>query len=198
MVAVETDQEVVELLKTLTAMSGNTTAKVTIEALESVMNQRQRPNLLPAIDLIRCQVDCLEDEVRRAVYNDTEVLRMKWDQYLRSRTSGASSIAGFLSNLALGTTQATQENGVALLTVHSAKGLEFDVVFIMGMAEGVFPDYRARNNQRNAAEERRNVFVAVTRSKRLLYLSYPRTRMMSRGETWTAQPSSFLQDLSLV
>jgi DNA helicase-2/ATP-dependent DNA helicase PcrA len=80
---------------------------------------------------------------------------------------------------------------VALLTVHSSKGLEFDVVFVVGMAEGVFPDYRAKT-RKEQEEESRNAFVAVTRSKRLLYLTWPRTRQMPWGDWRNQSPSRFL------
>lgn len=76
----------------------------------------------------------------------------------------------------------------------SSKGLEFDVVFIAGMAEGTFPDYRAIS-AKEQAEERRNAFVAVTRSKRLLYFSYPATRVMPWGGVHQQTPSRFLSNL---
>jgi len=87
------------------------------------------------------------------------------------RTGGAHGITSFLGQVALGTTQQPTEDGLALLTVHSAKGMEFDVVFLIGMNEGTFPDYRAYGPA--LEEERRSAFVAVTRSRRLLYVTYP-------------------------
>ena len=71
------------------------------------------------------------------------------------------------------------------MTVHSAKGMEFDLVFLIGMNEGTFPDYRA-NRQTQLAEEKRNAFVAVTRSRCLLYLTYPVQKMTPWGDTKTA------------
>jgi len=68
--------------------------------------------------------------------------------------------------------------------------MEFEVVFLVGMTEGTFPDYRAKG--RSLEEERRNAFVAVTRSKRLLFMSYPRTRVMPWGDTRAQQPSRYL------
>jgi DNA helicase-2/ATP-dependent DNA helicase PcrA len=101
-----------------------------------------------------------------------------------------------MSSKALGATQKAGREGVALLTVHSSKGLEFDVVFIAGMAEGSFPDYRSSLG-RELLEERRNAFVAVTRSKRLLYLSYPLTRMMPWGDRRRQSPSRFIREAGL-
>jgi DNA helicase-2/ATP-dependent DNA helicase PcrA len=79
---------------------------------------------------------------------------------------------------------------LALLTVHSAKGMEFDVVFLIGMTEGTFPDYRAKG--RSLAEEGRSAFVAVTRSKRLLYITYPKTRVLPWGAIRTQRPSRYV------
>ena len=99
--------------------------------------------------------------------------------------------------MALGTTQQPNREGIALLTVHSSKGLEFEVVFLVGMADGVFPDYRAKGNKVALAEERRNAFVAITRSKRLLFLSYGKTRRMPWGDVWQQQPSPYLAQIGL-
>jgi DNA helicase-2/ATP-dependent DNA helicase PcrA len=74
--------------------------------------------------------------------------------------------------------------------------LEFEVVFIVGMAEGVFPDYRSQSKSRELAEEKRNAFVAVTRSRRLLYFSYPRRRMMPWGDIRVSKPSPFLNQIA--
>lgn len=178
---------------------GDPTARcqAVIEAVESVTNKSSRLDLMPAINILQKYADAQPQLERRAVYDDTAVILGEWDQYLRSGSS-SRSIAGFLSQMALGTTQQINRDGVALLTVHSSKGLEFDVVFLVGMAEGVFPDYRAEGKQKEMEEERRNAFVAVTRSKRLLYLSYPSSRQMPWGDVWKAKPSRFLHALSTV
>jgi DNA helicase-2/ATP-dependent DNA helicase PcrA len=130
------------------------------------------------------------------IQEDILVWRKHWDLFLRSQPGGQHSLSTFLSQVALGTTQQPRQEGIALLTVHSAKGLEFDVVVIMGMTEGSFPDYRAKGPA--LQEERRNMFVAVTRCKRVLGLSYPRTRVMPWGNTRRQQPSRYLRDLGLL
>jgi len=130
-----------------------------------------------------------EEEARRAIYEDVAVVRQEWDQYLRVASTSAT-IVGFMAGRALGSTQKNSREGVALLTVHASKGLEFDVVFIAGLAEGTFPDYRARGKQ--LEEESRNAFVAVTRSRRLLYLSYPAMKMMPWGDQRYQSPSRYL------
>jgi DNA helicase-2/ATP-dependent DNA helicase PcrA len=142
---------------------------------------------------------CLEDfakvkvsraEERALILEDLKVWRQHWDAFLRSQTGGNQSLSSFLSQVALGETQQPRQEGLALLTVHSAKGLEFDVIALMGMAEGVFPDYRAQGAA--LEEEKRNAFVAVTRSKRLLVLSYAKTRVMPWGDLWEQKPSRYL------
>ncbi|HDH16015.1 MAG TPA: ATP-dependent helicase [Gammaproteobacteria bacterium] len=83
---------------------------------------------------------------------------------------------------------------VRLQTVHTAKGMEFDNVFIVGLAEDQFPTYFAiKNGGRAIEEERRNCFVAITRSSRNLYLSYARNYF-----GWAKQPSRFLKEMGLV
>jgi DNA helicase II / ATP-dependent DNA helicase PcrA len=98
--------------------------------------------------------------------------------------------------MALGTSQQIKLDGAtALLTVHSSKGLEFEVVFIVGMAEGVFPDYRSQGKPIEMGEETRNAFVGVTRSRRLLYFSYPKQRVMPWGDVRVSKPSPFLNQV---
>ena len=110
---------------------------------------------------------------------------------LRSLKSGGQhSISAFLGQVALGTTQQPNDQGLALLTVHSAKGMEFDVVFVIGMTEGTLPDYRAKGKA--LEEEQRSAFVAITRSKRLLYLTYPEWKKIPWGDLKRQARSRYL------
>jgi DNA helicase-2/ATP-dependent DNA helicase PcrA len=135
----------------------------------------------------------LPEEDRALILQDTREWRKHWDYYVRSEPGGLHTIGSFLGQIALGTTQQPKEDGLALLTVHSGKGMEFDIIFLIGMAEGTFPDYRAKG--RSLEEERRSAFVAVTRSKRLLYVTYPKQKVMPWGDTKLQQPSRYLLDL---
>jgi DNA helicase II / ATP-dependent DNA helicase PcrA len=171
---------------------------VVIDALRAIARRTQRLDIAVGIEVLRHHADSLTVEERRAIYDDTEVLLNEWGQYLRRSNINARTIGGLLSSMALGVTQRGQGEGIALLTVHSAKGLEFDVVFIVGMAEGVFPDFRTRGKPREIAEEKRNAFVAITRSKRLLYISYPATRQMPWGEVRRMNPSPYIRELGLL
>ena len=151
------------------------------KAISLTHSNTQRLDLMPGIKILEEFADTCEEDERRAIREDLTVLRVEWDQYLRSDNPASRSIAGFMSSMALGTTGKTTKDGVALLTVHSSKGLEFDIVFIVGMADGVFPDYRAKGKSKQLEEEKRNAFVAITRSKRLLFFSYSLSKQC-RGE----------------
>jgi DNA helicase-2/ATP-dependent DNA helicase PcrA len=160
------------------------------EAIEAVAKNPERVDLMPALAALEAHADNLPDSERLPVYEDVAVITKEWDQFLRT-TAGPKSLAAFLGSKALGATQKAARNGVALLTVHSSKGLEFDVVFIAGMADGVFSDFRA-TGPKARAEETRNAFVAATRSRRLLYLTYPQTRVMPWGDVRRQRPSEFI------
>lgn len=184
--------DVVGVLENIAGQRSLSRCTAIAEALRLIADRPERLDLMPAVGRIRRFADELGGDDKRVVYDDTEVLCKEWDHYLRSHTASSRTIAGFLSNMALGATQQPDREGVALLTVHSSKGLEFDVVFLVALTEGVFPDYRARNSTTALEEEKRNMFVAVTRSRRLLYLSFSRTRRMPWGDIWAAEPSRFL------
>lgn len=183
----------VSSLKDMARATSEPRALTISEAVERITKNESRLDLMPALQMLEKYADDLDESNRLAIYEDVAVFRHEWDQYLRV-AAGSKLLSSFISSKALGTTQKATQDGVALLTVHSSKGLEFDVVFIAGMAEGTFPDYRA-SSKKDLAEEGRNAFVAVTRSKRLLYLSYPATRLMPWGGVRQQARSRFLSGL---
>ncbi|HEX4825241.1 MAG TPA: ATP-dependent helicase [Candidatus Polarisedimenticolaceae bacterium] len=185
----------IEYLRQVVSRAKTSDWAVSVEALAKVVSPTQRLDIKGPTRVLRAFADSLGDDERQAIYDDTEVLLQEWDTYLRASAQNPS-VAGFLSALALGTTQQRNSDGVALLTVHSAKGLEFEVVCLVGMAEGIFPDYRAKGSELD--EERRNAFVGVTRSKRLLYCSYPKSRRMPWGDARATRPSPYLKVIGLV
>jgi len=82
---------------------------------------------------------------------------------------------------------------LVISTIHSSKGLEFDQVFIVGLEDGIFPLERAKDNFAEFEEERRLLYVAITRAKKGLQLSYAKTRF-HRGERKWQKPSQFLKE----
>jgi DNA helicase II / ATP-dependent DNA helicase PcrA len=186
----------IRYLREAVSQTKTTDWTVSVEALAKIVSVApQRLDVKGSVRVLRAFADSQADDERQAIYDDTAVLLQEWDTYLRA-TGQSPSIAGFLGALALGTTQQRNSDGVALLTVHSAKGLEFEVVFLVGMAEGIFPDYRAKGAELD--EERRNAFVAVTRSRRLLYCLYPKSRKMPWGDARSARASPYLKAIGLV
>ena len=111
--------------------------------------------------------------------------------------AAAGPLASFLAHASLesGERQAGEgEDAVQLMTVHAAKGLEFDVVFISGLEQGLFPHENAAMEREGLEEERRLMYVAVTRARRRLYLSHAQTRLL-HGQTRYCLPSTFLDEL---
>ena len=109
----------------------------------------------------------------------------------------ANPLASFLAHASLeaGEHQAGEgQEAVQLMTVHAAKGLEFDAVFITGLEQGLFPHENAAQERDGLEEERRLMYVAVTRARKRLYLSHAQTRML-HGQTRYCLPSLFLEEL---
>jgi DNA helicase II / ATP-dependent DNA helicase PcrA len=108
-----------------------------------------------------------------------------------------SPLAAFLTHAALesGDNQAKAgQDAVQMMTVHSSKGLEFDAVFITGLEEGLFPHENSMNDYDGLEEERRLMYVAITRARKRLYLSLSQTRML-HGQTRYNIKSRFLDEL---
>ena len=107
------------------------------------------------------------------------------------------SLSGFLEEIALYTDLEQYDQGaeaVVLMTMHSAKGLEFDHVFLVGLEEGLFPSSRATTSAEELEEERRLCYVAITRAKLTLTITYARQRMLY-GHTTYGRPSRFLSEI---
>jgi DNA helicase-2/ATP-dependent DNA helicase PcrA len=108
-----------------------------------------------------------------------------------------SPLAAFLAHAALEAGEHQAQPGadaVQLMTVHAAKGLEFDAVFVTGLEEGLFPHANALSDADGIEEERRLMYVALTRARKRLYLSYSQTRLL-HGQTRYHLPSRFLDEL---
>ena len=104
---------------------------------------------------------------------------------------------GFLEEVSLFTDidrMDESSDAVVMMTMHSAKGLEFPQVFLVGMEEGIFPGFRAMEKEEDLEEERRLCYVAVTRAKQQLYLTCAERRMMY-GRTQYSKPSQFLKEI---
>jgi DNA helicase-2/ATP-dependent DNA helicase PcrA len=108
-----------------------------------------------------------------------------------------NDLSSFLAHASLeaGEHQAGEgDDALQLMTVHSAKGLEFNVVFISGLEDGLFPHENSMSEDKGLEEERRLMYVAVTRARQRLYLSFAQTRML-HGQTRYNLPSRFLDEV---
>ena len=112
--------------------------------------------------------------------------------------TGLDKLSRFLNDLALiaDTDDGEQESSeVTLMTLHAAKGLEFPVVFLVGMEENVFPLSRASEDEDELEEERRLAYVGITRAEKILYLTNANSRLLY-GRTNYNQPTRFLREIS--
>ncbi|PZN08763.1 MAG: DNA helicase PcrA [Bacillota bacterium] len=159
----------------------------------------------PAYDVIAFALDrtgyreMLEQErtpdARTRLENLEELLSVARD-FERQRGPGDAPLVDFLAEVALVSDVDQLEEGaraVSLMTLHSAKGLEFDVVFITGMEEGVFPHSRSLDDPQELEEERRLCYVGMTRARQRLYLCFTRQRTLF-GATRRQVPSRFLEE----
>lgn len=134
------------------------------------------------------------DEAEARLENLEELVNAAVD-YDRSPEGG---LRDFIDHAALtaDTDKYDSNAGVTLMTAHSAKGLEFPIVFIVGLEDGIFPHSRSINDPKELEEERRLAYVAITRAEELLYVTHSMRRRVY-GEEMAAEPSQFLNELPL-
>lgn len=154
-------------------------------------------------------LECLQAILRETDYlskydpkDEEEAMRLDNVQELLNVASRFDSSTAFLENLALiqdgylanDVQGLDKQRAVTLMSLHSAKGLEFDVVFMVGMEEGLLPHSRALLENNELEEERRLCYVGITRARRQLYLSYARNRF-TYGYSSQCMPSRFLSEI---
>ena len=111
--------------------------------------------------------------------------------------SADNSLAEFLESITLSSDideMQDEENVVTLMTLHSAKGLEFPAVFLVGMEEGIFPGYKSIGEPKELEEERRLFYVGITRAKQFIYLTYAKHRTIFGSTTYNAV-SRFIKEI---
>ena len=139
----------------------------------------------------RGEVESRMDNLRELIGNIKEIEK--------DLSEGEDALRAFLENVSLVSDIDSMNDGngaVALMTLHSAKGLEFSVVFMIGMEENIFPTSRARNDMSNHAmeEERRLCYVGMTRAKQKLYLINARQRNIFGNESYNRK-SRFIEEI---
>jgi DNA helicase-2/ATP-dependent DNA helicase PcrA len=177
-----------------------------IEAFEKIIKElADATETLAPSEFVKLVVE--KSGMRRALVDDgTEEDRERFEniEELASVAAryddepGKAGISAFLSDAALASDQDEldqgEKTGVTLMTVHAAKGLEFDTIFVSGMEEGLFPHQGFDEKSRDEEEERRLFYVAITRAKERLFLTLTRIRKIY-GSDYITEPSSFLSDI---
>jgi DNA helicase-2/ATP-dependent DNA helicase PcrA len=164
-------------------------------------NNIEKYSTLDLLDSVLQKTDYLSKYQKESEEN---LMRLENIKELRSVAAEFPEIKDFLENVAL--VQAEQnELGVVkpfrkpsgkitLMTLHAAKGLEFPVIFIVGMEEGLFPHSRSLFDIDQLEEERRLAYVGMTRAKKLLYLTFANRRLYF-GQKTSNPPSRFIIDI---
>ena len=164
--------------------------------IENVIALREDgSNLKKAIDRLEENLSIDDENEKNMVLQDLNALRENWYNY--AKKSSSRSLQQFKNAMSLGRTNPlTQETGLTLSTVHTMKGQEFDIVFIVGMDDETFPDYRAiRAGGIDLAQEKNNLYVALTRARRFLYITWPEKRKMPWGDFKHRKISRFLENI---
>ena len=173
------------------------------ELIENLTKEAQQLSVMDLIDCILKRSGYLQalinegtDEALARIENIDEFIN-KAVEYEKQNPEGG--LSGFLEDIALvADIDSYEENdgNVALMTLHTAKGLEFNYVFIIGMEERIFPSYRSvmYGGTKEIEEERRLCYVGITRAKQELFLSFAKSRMQ-HGITQYNTPSRFLNEI---
>lgn len=140
-----------------------------------------------------------EYELDKSIESDTKVENLNEFKSLavNFEDNGIYDLSTFLENIMLVSDKgqyAEDNNNVNIMTLHSAKGLEFNIVFILGMEEGIFPHSRSFESAKELEEERRLCYVGITRAKKKLYLLSARTRTLY-GRTSGTIESRFIKEI---
>ena len=173
-----------------------------------ILYDSERFNFQSALNILKDEVgesnnsngeDNVKEKEGELIQSDIAEYEKYWKLYARNTKADLKSLSHFKTQLSLGTIiPIEEENGITLSTIHLSKGLEFKIVFVIGLDDGSLPYYKSKQTGGRALIEEKNIFyVAVTRAKRALYISYPRTRLMP----WNPEvpkpqkPSEYLEGL---
>ncbi len=165
------------------------------EEAKKELNPESEITTLQIMDVVLQKTNYLEKYARESEENMNKLDNIK---ELRSVAAEFPKLSDFLENVALVEAEESShgdvKNSVTLMTLHAAKGLEFPVVFLIGMEEGLFPHSRALWDTTQLEEERRLAYVGMTRAKEILYLTYADRRLYF-GQRTSNPPSRFLIDI---
>lgn len=205
-----------EALAIITSETYEQPRNLTARALESLRGFKKTIEKLSTLVSEAAQTDKAVSEVVIAAIEDTgysKMLREENSEEAETRLENlqelvnaaidydkqeANGLRDFIDNSALSsdTDKYDRNAAVTMMTVHAAKGLEFPIVFLVGLEDGIFPHSRSVNNPKELEEERRLAYVAITRAERILYVTHAMRRRVY-GEEMAAEPSQFLNEMPL-
>jgi len=151
-------------------------------------------NIKKVLERFRDDLSIEDENEKNMIFHDINELLKHWHNYAKKTDN--KSLHQFKNAMALGQTHPLMQHvGITLSTVHTMKGQEFDIVFVIGMDDETFPDYRAvQSGGIEMTQEKNNLYVAFTRAKRFLYVTWPQKRMMPWGDYRKRKISRFLED----
>ncbi len=196
-------QSSIAILDTLPARASNS-LKAFIDLIESIKDKTQHLSLSEKIDSILLQSNLMNhysnDKTDKAgsKKENLEELVSAAKQYNHEEGSEINETQGFIALATLdssGDSNQSNQDCVQLMTVHSAKGLEFPVVFLVGLEEDLFPSRQSKDEQK-LDEERRLCYVGMTRAMNTLTLSYASKRFI-HGQSFYSMPSRFLDEIPI-
>lgn len=172
-----------------------------IETIESIDPNRKPTSVIQDVLDKTGYIKALEEEgsieAQGRIENVKELLSEAREFEQRQDNPESVALANFLEGITLKSdidSWNNQEKKVSLMTLHSAKGLEFRVVFLTGMDEGIFPSWRSLESDKEMEEERRLCYVGITRAKERLYLTSASQRLLFGSESYF-EPSRFLEEI---
>ena len=175
------------------------------EKIETFRNERPDLGNLTTLDILDIVIQKTDYLALFQKESEENLARLENLKELRSVATEFPNVNEFLENVTLVeasqdsnkhiTPNLQQKNCVTLMTLHAAKGLEFPIVFIVGMEEGLFPHSRSLMDNSQMEEERRLAYVGITRAKEILFLTYANSRLYF-GERISNPPSRFIMDIS--
>ena len=180
------------------------TAKPIMQFTETIGHWQAQIETVPGLEIVQGvmkdsgYIDALKKEGTEEADNRLENLNELYNAVFQySDENEDQSLMGFLANASLASDLddlGEGQSAVSLMTLHSAKGLEFPIVFMVGMEDGMCPHFRSLNDAKAMEEERRLCYVGITRAQEQLFLTYPAARNMWGSYEYT-RPSRFLGEL---
>ena len=197
-------QSSIAILNTLPARASNA-LKAFIDLIESIKDNTQHFSLSEKIDSILLQSNLMnhyandKSDKAGSKKENLEELVSAAKQYNHEEDSEINETQGFIALATLdssGDSNQSNQDCVQLMTVHSAKGLEFPVVFLVGLEEDLFPSRQSKDEPHLLDEERRLCYVGMTRAMNRLTLSYASKRFI-HGQSFYSMPSRFLDEIPI-